>query len=246
MTSTKTNVSLSIVIPAFNESRRIASTIRELKNYLEQHSITHELIIVDDGSADDTYSVAQSAAGEWPHIVVVSTGANRGKGFAVRTGVFRSTGDVVLFIDADLSTPVEEIEGILDQIKKGFDVVIGTRNARGSRVIVHQPRLREWLGSRYTWLANKVTHAGVTDVTCGFKAFRLKAAQDIFSKQRLNGWSFDAEVLFLVRKRRLRLGEIAICWSNNAESRVRLIRDAIGSFIGLMLIRLYDVLGRYV
>jgi dolichyl-phosphate beta-glucosyltransferase len=172
-------------------------------------------------------------------------GTNRGKGFAVREGVLRATRDVVLFTDADLSTPAEEIKIILDKIREGFDVVIGTRNAQGSKVVVHQPRFREWLGSGYTWLANRVTGAGVTDFTCGFKVFRLKAAREIFSRQRLDGWSFDAEILFLAQKLGFRLGEVPIRWHDNPETKVRLIRDVFVSFLGLVLIRINDILGRY-
>jgi dolichyl-phosphate beta-glucosyltransferase len=241
----QTNSSLTVVIPSFNESRRISSTIHTLKRYLEQHAIPHELLIVDDGSTDETLSLAQSAAREWQDIVVLSVATNHGKGFAVREGMLRATRDVVLFTDADLSTPVEEIEPILRQIKAGFDVVIGSRKTQGSKVIVRQPRFREWLGSGYSWLANHVTGAGVTDFTCGFKAFRLKAAQDIFTRQRLNSWSFDAEVLFLARKRGFRLSEIPVQWRNDAESKVRVIRDVFRSFSGLILVRIYDILGRY-
>ena len=146
-----------------------------------------------------------------------SAATNRGKGFAVREGVLRAKRDIVLFTDADLSTSVEEIAAILHQIEAGFDVVIGTRKAQGSVITVRQPRYREWLGSGYTWLANRVTGVGVTDFTCGFKAFRSNAAQDIFARQRVNTWSFDAEVLFLARKCGFRLREVPVQWRNNPE-----------------------------
>jgi dolichyl-phosphate beta-glucosyltransferase len=241
----QTRPSVSVVVPAFNESRRITSTILTLKKYLEGEQIAHELLIVDDGSTDDTLSMARRAAGEWSDVVVLSLPRNLGKGWAVREGMLRARRDVVLFTDADLSTPVEEIETFLNQIEMGYDVVIGTRKARGARVVVRQPRVREWLGKGYSWLANHVTGAGVTDFTCGFKAFRLKAAQEIFLRQRLEGWSFDAEVLFLARKWGLRIGEVPVQWCNNPDTKVRLIRDVFRSFADLVLIRAYDMLGRY-
>jgi dolichyl-phosphate beta-glucosyltransferase len=237
--------SLTVVIPAFNESRQLWSTIRVVKEYLTLRSIPHELIIVDDGSTDDTLSIAQRAAREWADVVVFSAGTNRGKGFAVRKGVLRAKRDVVLFTDADLSTPVEEIAAILRRIEAGFDVVIGTRKAKTSVITVHQPRFREWLGSGYTWLANRVTGVGVTDFTCGFKAFRSKAAQNIFARQRINTWSFDAEVLFLAKKHGFRLSELPVRWRNNPESKVLVIRDICRSLSGLIFIRIHDMLGRY-
>lgn len=242
---TPRSASLSVVVPSFNESRQISATIHSLKKYLEQCSIVHELLIVDDGSTDGTRDAVLRAAEEWSSVLVISTGANRGKGYAVREGVLRAKLDIVLFTDADLSTPPEEIEGVLEEIDKGFDVVIGTRNARESKVTVHQPLFREWLGRGYTWLANQVTNVGVTDFTCGFKAFRVRAAREIFSRERLNRWSFDAEVLFLARKLGFRLSEIPVQWRNNPNTRVQLIRDVFVSFFGLILIRIYDTLGRY-
>lgn len=124
-------------------------------------------------------------------------------------------------------------------------MVIGTRNTEASKIVVRQPRLREWLGGSYTWLANQVTNAGVTDFTCGFKAFRLSAAKEIFERQLLDSWSFDAEVLFLTRKFGFRLSEIPIEWRNNPKTRVRLARDVFVSLFGLILIRVNDSFRRY-
>lgn len=241
----RTDRSLTVVVPAFNESRRIYSTVLMLKKYLEARQISHEVLIVDDGSTDDTLSNAQQAAGEWSDVVVLSLPINRGKGWAVREGMLRARRDIVLFTDADLSTPIEEMEKFLEKIDMGCDVVIGSRRARNAKVLVRQPLLREWLGKGYTWLANQVTGTWVSDFTCGFKAFRLKAAQEIFPRQRLKGWSFDAEVLFLAKKLGLRIGEVPVQWRNDPDTKVRLIRDVIGSFAGLILIRIYDLLGRY-
>lgn len=228
---------LSVVVPAYNEEQRIAPTLARLREYFDAQAYSVEFVVVSDGSRDDTAAVARRALrgadGE-----VIAYRPNRGKGFAVRTGVVASRGDHVLFTDADLSTPIEELERAFGLMARGYDVVIGSR-ATGEGVTVKQPLYRR-LAAR---LFNLVRDAllgdnGVVDTQCGFKLFRGEAGRDIFRRQRVDRFMFDSETLYLARRLGYRYVEMPVRWADVPGSKVRIVRGALELLPELLTIRL--------
>jgi dolichyl-phosphate beta-glucosyltransferase len=236
---------LSVVIPAFNESGRIAASLAAVRDYLCAQPYRSEVVVVDDGSDDATFAVVCAVAsdGRLP-VRAFRYQPNAGKGYAIKFGVAQTRGRYVLFTDADLSSPIEETARMLAPLGAGADVVIGSRKGPGAEIVVHQPWLRERLGKAFTWLARRLI-ADVSDVTCGFKAFRAAAARDIFSRVRVYDWSFDAEILLLAARLDYRLVEVPVRWAHRPGSKVRLGRDVLRSLQGLARIRLNAARGRY-
>ena len=233
---------LSVVVPVYNEARRVEAGVSAITAYLAAAGLPSELVLVDDGSTDGTAGLARpilppgSRVLEEPH---------RGKGGAVRSGMLQARGEYVIFMDIDLATPVTFIEPCLTRLQRGADVVIGSRRTPDARIERHQARLREWLGQGFSLLSRILTGAHVSDFTCGFKGFRREAARAVFSRQRVENWSFDAELLFLVTLLGLRVEELPVVWSNDARTKVRLGRDILGSLAGLLTIRVNHLRGRY-
>jgi len=236
---------LSVVIPAFNEAARIATPLRDLAQYLLARHPRSEIVVVDDGSTDDTAGTVTAIGAELSLPVrVVKTATNRGKGHAVRTGILASRGTLILMTDADLSTPIDELGKLLAAVQGGADVAIGSRKMAGAVIEEHQPVLREAMGRVFTWLTQRlIIH--VSDVTCGFKLFRREAARAVFSRATLDDWSFDAEALFLVRRLGYSLVEVPVRWRDAAGTKVNRGRDAVRSALGLVRIRWNHARGRY-
>ncbi|MDP6685546.1 MAG: glycosyltransferase, partial [Candidatus Omnitrophota bacterium] len=178
-------------------------------------------------------------------VSLVKLGKNCGKGKAVREGMLKAKGDWSLFMDADGSTSIQELEKFIPLIKQQKDIIIGTRKIKGSEIIEHQPFLREFFGKGFTWLSNIIVHAHVSDFTCGFKCFSKKATEVIFSKAVIDDWSFDAEILFIAQKLGYEIIEIPVKWKNDRSSKVRLIHDILNSLKGLFRIRLNAIKGIY-
>jgi len=236
---------LTIVIPAYDESQRIAARLREIDRYVAHERWAADVVVVDDGSTDDTALVVEQLARELAvPITVVGLRPNRGKGYAVRTGVLRATGGLVLVTDADLSTPMSELGKLLPAVRAGVPVVIGSRRLPGAAVEVHQPRLREAMGKIFTTITRLLV-VRVSDVTCGFKLFTRDAAHAIFSRVTLDDWSYDAEVLFLARRYGFEIREVAVRWRDAPGTKVRRARDAVTSFVGLARILANAARGRY-
>jgi dolichyl-phosphate beta-glucosyltransferase len=238
-------VHLSLVIPAHNEAGRIGAGLERTLAFLLRQGLAFELLVVDDGSRDGTGDLVRSYAAREPRLRLLSHAPNRGKGFAIRHGMLQSRGAYRVFMDADLSVPVETLTEMLARLEDGFDVVVGSRQIPGSRVEIHQPYLRERMGQVYTWLANRILGLAASDFTCGFKGFRQGAAEAIFSRQQLNGWSFDAEILYLAHRQRRRIFELPVTWRNDGATRVRLARDVFWAFWELLRIRRHDRRGAY-
>lgn len=233
---------LSVVIPAFNEAARLPATLVRIKEYLEQTSLSHEILVVDDGSRDDTAACAQAAL---PGSVrVLSNEKNRGKGFAVRRGMLEARGARRLMSDADLSTPIEELERLMRKMDEGFDVVIASRALPGANVVVRQPFFRENVGRLFNVLVQALLLPGLHDTQCGFKLWGAAAAGEGFSRARLDGFSFDVEVLYLARRSGRRIAEVPVTWRNDAASRVTLMRGC-AAFLDLLRIRWNRLFGRY-
>jgi glycosyltransferase involved in cell wall biosynthesis len=236
---------LTVVIPAYNESARIAEPLRRLGAYLAAHHPASELVLADDGSTDDTAAVVERLAGELGLPVrVLTSPQNRGKGHAVRRGMLAARGTLVLMTDADLSTPIDELAHLAAALRAGADVAIGSRKMAGAVIEAHQPWLRENMGKVFTWLT-RVFVVDVSDVTCGFKLFRREAAHAVFARATLDDWSFDAEALFLTRRLGFSLVEVPVHWRDAAGTKVNRGRDAVRSAVGLARIVWNRLRGRY-
>jgi len=236
---------LTLLIPAYNEALRITDSLRVIDAYLSERPFSSEILIVDDGSVDDTGAAAHEAAlGLVTPIRFVRYGRNRGKGYALKVGFDAARGERILFTDSDLSTPIREAERMLEKIDEGFEMVIGTRKNAQAMIAVHQPRFREFLGKAFTFLVRQLL-IDVSDVTCGFKAFDGEAGRELFALSRVHDWSFDAEILFLAQKRGGRFIEVPVYWEDRPGTKVSMLRDGVMAFLGLLRIRGYALLGQY-
>ncbi|MCZ6624645.1 MAG: glycosyltransferase family 2 protein [Deltaproteobacteria bacterium] len=237
-------VYLSLIIPAFNEEVRIAGSLDRILKFLKDQPYTFEIIIVDDGSKDRTVELVKKRFGQHPEVRIYQQ-QNLGKGKAVKEGMLLGNCKYLFFSDADLSVPIETLSLFLSHLEKDCDITIGTRQKSGATIEIHQPLYREVLGKTYTMLSNWILGLRVSDFTCGFKGFRSGIARDLFSRQQLSNWSFDAEILFLAHLKGYRVSEIPVHWRNGERTKVRLWRDIVTSFFGLLRIRLQDYQGKY-
>lgn len=238
-------VSVSVVIPVYNEERRLAPSLDEVLSYLRAAGRPWELLVVDDGSSDGTAALVEARAAGEPGLRLLRLGRNRGKGAAVRAGMLAATGEIRLFRDADSSTSIEHLELFLKEFEKGSDVVIGSRRVPGVKVLRHQPLLRERLGQGFTLLSRALLVWEVRDFTCGFKAFSAKASEEVFSRQLIERWSFDSEILYIASRLGLRISQVPVTWTDDPASKVRLSRDVVGSFVELLRILANSWRGAY-
>lgn len=236
-------ISLSVVVPAHNEAARIRGPLQRVLAFLSAREAPSELIVVDDGSEDETCAVVQAVASEFAVPCQIASYRPRGgKGYALKVGFARARGERILFTDADLSTPIEDAAALLARLDEGFDVAIGSRKVPGARLETRQPWYREGLGRVFTWLV-QVLIAPVSDATCGFKAYQGDVGRELFERLRIYDWSFDAELLFIARKRGYRIAELPVTWNDVAGTNVRLLRDVASSLVGLARIRLHGAMG---
>jgi dolichyl-phosphate beta-glucosyltransferase len=236
---------LSIVIPAYNEESRIEPTIRETIGYCRSVGRTFELILVDDGSRDGTSTVGWNLAAEFPELRLIRLAANHGKGYAVRTGVINAVGRIVLFADADGATPISEIERLEAALDSGADMAVGSRALRAAGVRVHAKLYRHLIGRTFHFLVEWLADGGVKDTQCGFKLFRSRVAQDLFSRMRMNGFSFDVELLVMARRQGYKVAEVPVNWTHQPGSKVRLTRDSLRMAADLVRIRGHCLSGEY-
>jgi dolichyl-phosphate beta-glucosyltransferase len=229
---------LSIIIPAFNEERRLSKTLAAIEAYLAARGLRAEVIVVDDGSTDGTAEFVKNYAAQHPLVRLLSNGRNRGKGFSVRHGMLEARGEIALFTDADLSAPIGEADKLLAAIREdGYDGAIGSRALDRSLIQAHQSPTRELAGIIFNFMVRWITGVPFTDTQCGFKAFRTARARIVFEQQRTEGFGFDPEVLFLARRHGLRIVEIPVRWSHDAASKVHVLADSIGMLGELLIIR---------
>jgi len=212
---------LSVIMPCFNEARRLPASLARAREYLDGCGYSYELLIVDDGSSDGTADLAAAAVAADPRVEVHRYEENRGKGFAVAYGARRTRGQWVLFTDADLSTPLTELERLLPFLERGYDVVIGSRALKESRLEVRQPWWRERAGRLMNLLIRRLSGLRFADTQCGFKLFTQRAARDIFPNLTVRRWMFDVEALILARKLGYEVADVPITWINSGESRVK-------------------------
>lgn len=236
--STSSNPTLSIVIPAYNEERRLPNTIQDLRSFFGRFGSV-EIIIVIEKSSDRTVELANKAAEGDSHIRIVANDVQRGKGYAVKTGMLQAKGEIVFFMDADLSTPLAEVISFLSEFQAHpeIDILIGSRAEAKSQVIKKQSWVRRNLGRGFNRFVQVFGVAGIKDTQCGFKAFRKHTVEPIFSRQTLNGFAFDVELLVLAQLMGFRIQTIPVRWVNSPDSKVRIWIDPIKMFFDLIRIK---------
>ncbi len=244
-------VTLSIVIPVYNEQSRLGLTLDALLGDIPwgQLQLT-QIIFVNDGSRDDTAKLLRQAKTKLQKaigvkVLIIAYDKNRGKGYAIRQGMLAASGDYILMMDVDVSTPLTEIARLQTGVKHARPIIIGTRKSRVVRVEKEQPFIRVFMGRVYTQLAQSILDTYVSDFTCGFKLFRRDAAGEIFSRALIDRWSYDSEIMFLAVRLGYKPLEVAVRWRNDERSRVHILRDTLRSFYDLWRIRFYQVTGRY-
>jgi dolichyl-phosphate beta-glucosyltransferase len=216
---------MSLVVPAYNEAARLPRAIDAIEAFFRTRSLTAELILVDDGSTDTTPAIIASAAERLSPLVAVRPvrhTVNRGKGAAVRSGCLVARGRYVLFTDADLAVPIEAVDLLLEALRSNCDVAIGTRvQPDGRDMRASQPPLRRLGGRAFTWIRRRIAVPDIIDTQCPLKGFRAEAARRIFALQKLQGWAFDAELLFLARRERMRICQMPVAWRHVEGSKLR-------------------------
>lgn len=229
--------SISVVIPAYNEEARLGPTVIRVRDYLLARGGEFEVIVVDDGSRDRTIAVAEEAAAGDPRIHVLAQPGNRGKGAAVRAGMLAATGERVLFSDADLATPIEELAKLEARMDAGADVVIASRALPDSDIRTRQHPAREMMGRTFNVVVRTLLLGGIKDTQCGFKLFRREAARDLFDRATVDGFAFDVEILWLARGT-WSIEEVPVVWHHVEESKVSPGSDAARMFLDLVRLRL--------
>lgn len=233
---------VTIVIPVFNEQERIAKTLYSIKDYLSQQNYTSDVMIIDDGSSDLTSEVIRVVDIYSEELKLQSSGVlienvkNVGKGYSIAKGLLMAKGDIIAFTDADASTPIEEIEKLINKINEGYDVVVGSRNLKTSN-IENRPAIRSVLSRVFNMIASALGLLSVTDSQCGFKAYRRTAARDVAERQKTYGYCFDVEHIHMATKLGYKVAEVPVTWSHDEGSTLSLINDSIWMFVDLLKIR---------
>ncbi|MFH1996753.1 MAG: dolichyl-phosphate beta-glucosyltransferase [Candidatus Omnitrophota bacterium] len=235
---------LSVVIPVYNEAKKVGKTVARLDRFFSKKTYPLEYVFVEDGSSDDTLNVLRGLKEGRDNFVLLTNKKNMGKGYSIRRGMLASTGARILFMDADMSTPLrvfQEFEKYLD----GYDIVMGSRWIRESNIRIPQPWFRRAAGKVFYMIIRAFFLKGITDTNCGFKCYQKAVARDIFSKQLLKGWGFDVELLFIAQKRGYHIREVPVIWAHGRDSRVDLIKVPFLTLLELLRIRINDWNGRY-
>jgi dolichyl-phosphate beta-glucosyltransferase len=235
----------SIVIPAYNEGERLGATLEQVLAYVRQQGWDAEVIVVNDGSRDNTAGIVREFAESNPILRVVENPGNRGKGYSVRNGILNSRGDIVIFSDADLSAPIEEMPKLLQALAAGADIAIGSRWLRAELQTQRQSLHRQVFGRIFNLLLRMILGLQFKDTQCGFKAFTRRAAQTILPLQRIERWGFDPEILFLARKFGFRVEEVPVRWGHSGGTRIHPLRDGARMFQEMLRIRWYNLTGKY-
>ena len=238
-------IKYSIVIPAYNESARIPATLAAVVACVRANRWSAEIIVVNDGSRDDTAEVVRAFAASAAEVRLVENPGNRGKGYSVRNGILQARGEIVMFTDSDLSAPIEEAPRLFAAIEQGADIAIGSRWLESGRQTHRQPIYRQFFGRCFNAVTRMVMGLRFADTQCGFKAFTRTAAQTIFPLQTIERWGFDPEILFIAVKRGFRVQEVAVSWAHDERSRMSYLRDGMKMLEEIATIRWNALLGRY-
>lgn len=226
------------MVPAYNEELRIQRTLERLAEYYDAQDYDYDVAVISDGSTDRTNAIVDEFAKTHSKFSLVRSEPNQGKGAVVRLGMLQATGDYVLFCDADLATPQEETEKLLPRVQNGADIAIGSRPLRESSLEIRQPWYREMLGRTFNGVVQMLAIKGIADTQCGFKVFTREAAQEVFKRCKLNGFSFDLEALMIARDLGYKIEEIPIRWMHQEGSKVRVLRDGTRMVLDLVKLRL--------
>jgi len=236
---------LSIIIPAYNEEKRMGATLFSVADYLKQKGYSGEILVVDDGSRDGTVNLAKDIQKQITQLKVIENKENHGKGYVVRQGMLEAKGKYLIFMDADNATRIEEFDKALPYLQEGIEVVIGSRHIKGSYIKIEQPLYRRILGRMANFLIRLVLLPGIRDTQCGFKVFSQKAAQEIFSRQTIMRWGFDMEILVIAKSLGYKIKEFPVNWYNVLDSRVRPIKGALSTLKELWKIKVNQLKGLY-
>lgn len=214
---------ISIIIPAYNEEKRLSRTLEKVDEYLKKQSFSYEIIVVSDGSKDKTSQVVKDLIPRIQNLRLIDNKENHGKGYVVRQGMLDAKGEYRLFTDADNSTSIDQIEKMLPEFEKGFKVVIGSRDIKGAVIATPQSWIRRRLGDIFNLIVQVISGLwGIWDTQCGFKGFTSRAVEDIFPKCKIDRWAFDVEILVISKKLGYKIKEIPVTWVNDPESKVKL------------------------
>lgn len=226
---------ISIIIPAYNEEKRIKNTLETILDYTKNYDsdVKFEIIVVDDGSKDMTAHIVN----EYQQIKLLKQEPNQGKGFAIKRGMLEANGELRLFTDADLSTPIIELKKLILEIENGFDIAIGSRALDKNLIKIRQPFYREFMGKTFNFMVKKSINTKIKDTQCGFKLFKKDAATKIFSVSKLSGFSFDVEVVYLANLLGFKINEVPVLWENSTLSKVDPIKDSIRMFLDILKIK---------
>ena len=227
---------LSVVIPAYNEAEGIQAALEQVAAYFRSRAIAGEIVVVDDGSTDGTAGLAGQASVPVPVRVLVNE-ENRGKGYSVRRGILSARGRYVGFTDADMATPIDQLDKVRQALEAGAGAVIGSRALAESQIARHQPWWRERAGRLFGGFVRTVLLPRIADSQCGFKFFSAAAAQEIFARQRLTGWAFDVELLYIARRLGYNIVQVPVRWIDEPHSRVRMLRDGPRMLVDVLRIR---------
>jgi dolichyl-phosphate beta-glucosyltransferase len=230
---------LSLVIPAYNEQNRLPATFQQIREHVARWAFPFELIVVVEPSEDRTLELAHEETRSLPNLVVLTDSKRRGKGFAVRSGMLQAHGSYIFFSDADLSTPLEDLDKALALLQhdQSIDVLVGNRQHPNSQIVQHQNRMRESMGKVFNWMVQAIVGLNFSDTQCGFKGFRYQAAKEIFKRQQTDGFAFDIEVLLLAKAMDFSIVEVPVHWKNSPASRIRIIRDSLQMLHGVAGVR---------
>jgi glycosyltransferase involved in cell wall biosynthesis len=235
----------SIILPAYNEGVRIAGTLEKILAYSKKRGWDAEVLVVNDGSTDNTCEIVRSYAAGNPTLRLINNPGNRGKGYSVRNGMVRAHGDILLFSDADLSSPIEEADKLFAAIEDGADIAIGSRWLKPELQAQRQPLLRQILGRIFNLALRIILGLNFKDTQCGFKAFSRPAAEAIFPLQQIERWGFDPEILYLAKKFGFGIREVPVIWSHREGTRINPLRDGMRMFAEVLRIRRNALRGKY-
>ncbi len=234
---------ISVVIPAYNEEKKLEPSLQRITEYLEKNFKDYEVLLIDDGSKDTTVEIANKFKEK--KVKIIQNPKNMGKGFSVKLGMINAKYDPILFSDADLATPIEETEKFLATIQKGYDVVVASRNIEGAKITVEQPKYRQVLGKAFPLIVKNMILPDFKDTQCGFKMFKKNAARKIFPRQTIQRWAFDVEVMFIAKKLGYKIKELPVTWTDKGDSKLSPVKDSLKMFNEILKIKYNEIKGEY-